>query len=253
MNRMLVAFSGLVMAILWEVAVGGIDCFRLTLHPGMIGYLAISFICPVMVRKQLNLNAEPVWLFSVMVVIGDLGFMATRNVYTINNGAPFMTAIIGGTAFLSITAACRNGRTEVLRQVIVAHYSLIHVSAVLAIVFFQTTNRLLRLLDVPNEGRSLVVSGVEIHHLNLGIVALVFLVPVSNGIRNTNVPKYILAVAMGLSLGTLWDEWYYYMSSEVTDDAYFEATNCVAASVAVLCSFVCGMRPSCSRLRDLGG
>ena len=48
-------------------------------------------------------------------------------------------------------------------------------------------------------------------------------------------PRLALATVTGLAVGTVLDEWYYYMATEVTDEAYFEVeTWATALGLAVV-------------------
>jgi len=75
---------------------------------------------------------------------------------------------------------------------------------------------------ISNEDRSIMINGLEIHHINYGIILLVFLPIVLKIISKVSnkLALILLNIYIGFIYGTVFDEAYYYMLKKVSDEAY---------------------------------
>ena len=108
--------------------------------------------------------------------------------------------------------------------------------ALTVIAFFSISNRILLALDVPNDQRSLVVLNTEIHHLTWGLFILVGVGFSWRWVSGNVMMRRVVVVIHGVGYGCLWDEWFFYMRQDMTDEAYFETSTIVSALLAALCS-----------------
>jgi uncharacterized membrane protein YqjE len=74
---------------------------------------------------------------------------------------------------------------------------------------------------IPNEERSIFINGLEFHHINYGLVLLVlvpFLFKYASKLSSLKATSMYLFISF--IYGTVFDECYYYMLSDMTDAAY---------------------------------
>ena len=99
---------------------------------------------------------------------------------------------------------------------------------------FQGFNRYQRAAGVANEDRSLLLFDVEVHHLNWGVVLLALLITLG-GSRAWSFPAKVAGVVLlGVAIGMITDEWYYYAGRSVTDEAYFEPATWISCAILSL-------------------
>jgi hypothetical protein len=85
------------------------------------------------------------------------------------------------------------------------------------------------------------VGGIEVHHLNIGVLLLVTAVLLLTRFPN-RLPWWrgLLVAWVGVAVGLIADEWFYYSATEVTDAAYFEPVTWISAlllSLAMLATW----------------
>ena len=96
--------------------------------------------------------------------------------------------------------------------------------------------RLLNLLggSMPNEARSLFLGGIEVHHLNFGLL-FVFSSCAWGATRfRCRWAQPLAAITLGVGSGLVLDESVYYALEHVSDDAYLEAASLVGGVVVSL-------------------
>jgi hypothetical protein len=86
------------------------------------------------------------------------------------------------------------------------------------------------MLDVPNEERSLILLGYEIHHINIGVLVLAILVPLIKEFRKS----FFFATAVGFGYGSIIDQGGYYNLSEISDTSY----GGMLSTISAICLFV---------------
>jgi glycerophosphoryl diester phosphodiesterase len=131
-----------------------------------------------------------------------------------------VTALVGGTLVatgLLLKGLSRRRAEPKLPQLVPNFLPLAWVMALLFYLAFRVSHQFS--LDIPNEERSLMIRGVEVHHLNLGLIALVlagFLRTwgMRGGLRWLGLLMYGVGAALYL------DESVYICLAEVTDAAY---------------------------------
>lgn len=122
--------------------------------------------------------------------------------------------------YLSLCGVLKNRQRKIGVDALLPN--IFPVAIILAWVFlvvFRVTHE--QTLHIPNEERSLMIGGVEIHHLNLGCLMLTVLIGLrSVGLRSWF--RWVGVVLLGLGAGFYWDEWIYMALRDVSDQAYRE-------------------------------
>ncbi|MBU2453521.1 MAG: hypothetical protein KJ668_09440, partial [Proteobacteria bacterium] len=117
--------------------------------------------------------------------------------------------------------------------------SLVFIAAILCILVFQTSNQIMYLLKVANESRSTFIYGLELHHINYGILGAVFLPGLYRIFYFKKYMKPVLLILAGVFYGMIWDEWLYYMYKDVSDEAYMSHQTYLSAIFCVAVSYFC--------------
>lgn len=85
-----------------------------------------------------------------------------------------------------------------------------------------------------------MINGLEFHHINYGIILLVIVPFLFNYLYNFKSKKYKLLgySFIGFIYGTVFDEAYYYMLQEISDNAYFEISTTLASLGIMILAFM---------------
>jgi hypothetical protein len=99
---------------------------------------------------------------------------------------------------------------------------------VFVVVAYRLTYALLA--DLPDDKRSLFVNGVEVHHINLGVFALLASLIAWRWARL----RLMGLLLIGFGSGSIIDQSGYYLLGSVTDTAYSEVVSWLGAIIAML-------------------
>lgn len=213
---------GLAVTWIWELFLGGIPVAGHVLHPGLLAYVALMAMALPVVWKGTAPAWQWAWFFASAVVLAELPLLAARSSQDPEPGRLLGIGTLIALVFLLPPAFIGGGRVQ--RGVASPRVAAgVWAVAMLTIGACQGSNRLARVLGIPNEGRSLIVGGLEIHHLNFGVLLLVASVLLLSRFP-ASLPWWrgLLLGVLGVAVGLIADEWLYYAATEVTDQAYFE-------------------------------
>ena len=191
--------------------------YHLHISIGHLAYLSLLILLPF--RFQMHW----IWMVSSTLALLDLLHLIYQtNDLKIPSWSQYTLFIMGTVLLLLMLAIALSHikqNTTVSRQSTV----VIAFSAVIAMSVYHLINVYLKFVQhVPNEQRSIMIGGLEIHHINYGIILLTF-VPLLFYAKEkmANFFSFVILILIGLIYGTVFDESFYYMLDAVTDDAYF--------------------------------
>ncbi len=243
---MILAGSGL--TFLWELALWAVPVGDRVIQPGMLAYVALMLASMPACGAPAGSRLRAAWFGVATVALTDLPAMATRASGLAQPLRDLLVgALVAGCVLLPLAAWSRR-RTRRSR-IGLSEVSVSWLAAMAAVAVFQWFNRAARTAGVPNEERSVMWGGVEMHHINWGIILLVVAVVIAASIEIVVRWRILLATVTGFAVGMILDEWYYYMAQAVTDDAYFETktwASAVALGVVLLGVWLVGIRSGSS-------
>jgi hypothetical protein len=238
---------GITITISWEVIFGGIPAGILELRPGVVGYILMCLASwPVLARPRPERCFHRTWSFGSAMAITDLPSMAIRSEQL---PAILMELLAGTLALILLSSLLLLRWNRPVARFPGWSAWLTMGSAVLTVIAFQVYNRWARAAGVPNEDRSLIVGGVEIHHLNWGVLFLFALISTAYLWPSGRMTFTAVSILLGLSAGMVWDEWFYYARTIVSDAAYFATSTWVAAAVLMAITLGVWMRFHSSEAR----
>ena len=217
--------TGFLIVVLVELLFGGVDYWFLHFRPGMAGYFLLALLFLPAMDRGLKSTIGFIWLLSATITIADLLPMCTRS-----NGISRLSLELSiGLGIVLLIIVFPLSLTHKLTSNtsnfgIGSAFALVFVG-VITIVFFQVSNYVL--IHIPNEERSLFMFGYEVHHNNIGMIGVTLLGILWNVLWKNKVTRILSLVGAGALLGFIWDEWFYYMLKEVTDDAYFQLSTTI--------------------------
>ncbi len=184
---------------------------------GHLGYLILLSLHPFRIKWH------PAWTAAATLALLDLlHLIYLTNDRTTPPISRYLIYMLGATLVLLLmvwTLERIKSDTFVSGQstIVVALSALITISTYHLINFY-----LKYVQHVPNEQRSIMIGGLEIHHINYGIILLVFVPLLFHATKKSvNLLSVMSLVFIGFIYGTVFDESFYYMLDAVTDDAYF--------------------------------
>jgi len=165
----------MIIVLFWNSLIGGVPIGIVTIHLGILGYFLLSLCTIPILSSRRRPEHSLLWVFLMTTTLSDIVVMAARG----TSGSFGMRRIAAGAIIPAVLLALPMGlsrhRKRAARGPKGKHILFIHVIAVLAILFFQASNRLMRFRGIPNEQRSLMFGGIEVHHINLGIGLILML------------------------------------------------------------------------------
>lgn len=197
--------------------VGYIVLFHLHISIGHFAYLLLLILLPS------RLQMHWIWMVSSTLALLDLLHLIYQtNDLKIPAWPHYALFTMGAILLLLILAIALNHIKQDItidRQATV----VMALSAIIAMSIYHLINVYLKFVQhVPNEQRSIMIGGLEIHHINYGIVFLVFVPLLFHATKKTaGFFSVAILILIGLIYGTVFDESFYYMLDAVTDDAYF--------------------------------
>ena len=202
---------------------------------GHVGYLCLLLIPAFLIFEKELL--QKIWIFFSGLALLDLIPM----IYITNNRSPYEYSFLNSTTLFIIivlfliSTLYGISSSPNTKNLIVKTRDLLTVlySSLFFIFIYHGTNILNR--DIPNEERSVMINGLEFHHINYGIALLVIVPFLFKYIYyfKSKKSKIFGYIFIGFIYGTVFDEAYYYMLQEVSDDAYFEIS-IILASLGIM-------------------
>jgi len=198
----------------------------LKLSLGHIGYIGLLFIPAFLVIEKDIL--QKLWIFFSGLVLLDL-----QNLIYITNGkieiiptsfysSIFLTIIICLfliTVFFGISKSI----TTIDFKIKFKNLLLVLYSSIFFIMVYHISNIWLVSKGVENRDRSLFIHGLEIHHINYGVILLIFVPFLFKYISRLSKKLQILGYSfIGFIYGTVFDECFYYMNEYKSEKQYDE-------------------------------
>ena len=227
-SDLIVLFASISAALIWGVS--NVYPIRfsvsdLTIQLGTV-YIVLM-VLPAFAQSS-NTFCRSAWGFVAVLVILELPSLNYRaNDIAYSPSSTLLVAqvlVAGGYTFAYQRWASVVGGITKSQIVTVSLVSLV------IVLFYQISNRLLLAQGVPNEDRSLMLWGLELHHINIGILGLLAVPFVSNNGRLFS----LFTILLGVSCGMVWDQWLYFTLNEVTDAAYFKSSTVISGVAAAL-------------------
>lgn len=103
------------------------------------------------------------------------------------------------------------------------------ISIVLVVAGFRVFQFLMLQADMPNEARSIVIGGLEIHHINLGVMLVWTAAMLTAFAGRTRKTRLITGIILTIGIGMMVDQLTYYALRSVSDKAYLELASTVGA------------------------
>ena len=93
--------------------------------------------------------------------------------------------------------------------------------------------------DIPNDERSIYIANLEIHHINIGIILLLWIPFLFKYLPrfSKNIYKKLGYIFIGFIYGTVFDESFYYILQNLNDEQYFDITVTLFSFIIMLTSF----------------
>lgn len=210
---------GIFLFLIWMFVAdaGYIALFHLHVSIGHLAYLSLLVLLPF------RLQTHWIWIASSTLALLDLLHL----IYQTNDLKPpswsqYSLFIMIAVLLLLVLAIALS---RIKQDIAVSRQStvIIAFSTIFAMSVYHLINVYLKFVQlVPNEQRSIMIGGLEIHHINYGIILLAFVPLLCHAKeKTTGIFSFAILILIGLIYGTVFDESFYYMLDAVTDDAYF--------------------------------
>lgn len=211
----------------WELVLGGVECLGAVLRPGVLAYVALSLLSwPATTVRRESLIWK-LWMVAALVAIAELPMMAVRPADVAVRAALLGLGLaVAAVLAIAIRIAMRWHHPLVpsnRRAIIIFAISLI------VVVLNQAFNRVALSAGVPNDERSVLIAGFEVHHLNWGVILLVLTPTLSGPSVGHALAEKLIIFALGVGNGLVLDQWLYYMRVVVTDETYFAPSTLLSA------------------------
>ncbi len=222
--------------------VSPIEIGEMAIHLSMFAYVAAFILVPMwMFRSRLGINGPElaIWSLSAGILIDELGWLVVReHGHSTWTWGGLLAPIGLGSAYLLI--AWMSSRWQPSAHQRLDQKWLMAFIVIQLILFFtiRIQQEVLRADGIPNEERSLMLNGYEVHHIVTGTVLFVIatLMIITPPVKEAFFVAFVLA-AIGLQFAA--DEWSYYFMEVVDDAAYFSSTSWIGAIIAetiLICS-----------------
>ena len=197
----------------------------LHLSLGHIGYLGLLLI-PAFLAIE-NSFLQKLWIFFAGLALLDLPTL----VYITNNkdidNSIFLSSInFTIIIFISLTAmlySISKSQTSTNSIIRIRDLIIIFLSSAFFISLYHGVNYYLKeIKNIANIDRSVFIGNLEFHHINYGIILLV-LVPFLFRYTSklSGIYMYLGYIFIGFIYASVFDEAFYYMLQDVSDNAYF--------------------------------
>ncbi|HHB52747.1 MAG TPA: hypothetical protein ENK75_06920 [Saprospiraceae bacterium] len=226
-NNLVLLFIGVIFYILWYV--WGFDTLLsfeyLHITIGHIGYLGLLFTPAFLIFH--NQRYKNLWIFFSTITLLDLQNMMyiTNNESYIIGNVLFNSIMLSMLILIFIVAIV----FDIFKDLYDTNWKTtrqelggVVCSSLFFIIVYHGVNIFLK--EVPNEERSCYLGSLECHHINYGIVLLVFIPLVFKYVskQSSRKLKFLGLMYIGFVYGTVFDESFYYMLQDVNDKSYFD-------------------------------
>jgi len=237
----LILISSLIIYFFWHILeISKLLSFT-SIHPS-IGHL--SYLVLLLTPVFMISNASKIyytWIFFSIMTLLDLWNMILLSNHQLFNWNTALNSENGHNAFILLYISFFIIVMSIIdfgnkRTISNQDFLAITGSSILFLSLYQFYNHLNK--SIPNEERSIFMGGMEIHHIHFGLLLLV-LTPLfykylilSKKLSN----KIIGYIIMGYIYGSVFDESFYYMLTNVTDEAYFDyRITSLSVFIMILC------------------
>jgi hypothetical protein len=209
---------------------------------GHIGYIGLLFLPAFLIIE--NNYLQKWWIFFSGLALLDLPTLVF-----ITNGKPIENSIFFSSISLTILFFLFLISTLYAISVPIKNKNLVvgkkdlyvvFISSLFFMIVYHGMNLYLKVIkDIPNQERSFYIGGLEFHHINYGIILLI-LIPFiyKYTTKLSGAYSFLSYIFIGFIYGTVFDEAFYYMLQDVSDDAYFHSIPIIASLSITLFSFI---------------
>lgn len=207
---------------------------------GHFGYMGLLFTPAFFVIE--NNFLQKIWIFFTSLTLLDLqNMMYITNDLSLNMDNIFFNSvniIILMLLFLLVTLFGTS--KSISSKGFVTKWKdlmIVMISSFIIILIYHAINLLIR--EIPNEDRSCYIGGLECHHINYGILLLVIVPFIFKFVSRLDLVafKVLGYIFIGLIYGTVFDESFYYMLQDVSDNNYFDILVTLISIMIMLISF----------------
>ncbi len=234
-------FLALIIFYLWSISTNylGLNIGEVDIHLGNISYMCLLFLSIYLV-KSINI-IKSLWIFfSTLASLDMLALMYIKNNKDIPINFLYDFPILDIVLIsLLITFFVKNidFKVDFLPKKAIL---IMFVFSLVTMFVYHASNYYLKVVkNVPNEDRSIFIGDLEFHHINYGLMLLIF-VPLFFKLAQKISSKlsFFIYAFIGFIYGTVLDESYYYILKDVTDEAYLYPRVVVIQLIFTLILFV---------------
>ena len=204
---------------------------------GHIGYISLLLIPAFFVID--NMYFQKLWIFFSTLTLLDLpNLLYITNNQPINNSIFFSSLTIIILITLFFLANLLGISKSMLSTPVTTKYKdliIVGLSSLVFIIIYHGLNNFSR--HIPNNERSIYIANLEFHHINIGIILLIWVPFMFKYISRISkrICKILGYIFIGFIYGTVFDESFYYMLQNVSDENYF---NMLITSTTLLITIV---------------
>ena len=221
---------GFVVSVLSTLA-GGVKIYDLDLYLCNAAFITFAALYPFD-RTRIIIGA--LWCLSVGAMLHGLVFLGLKHESPISAWSGFGVSSVILIAFLvlyhlsqkklkppSLASSLRFNNKRI------ATFASF---AALTIVAFRVMDAMLE--GIPNEQRSIMLLGVEFHHINFGIITLLAVDMLGYSRHQGN--NMLVLLVVGVGLGMLIDQSVYFALAQITDESYRSQTSLWGAIIVYI-------------------
>lgn len=213
-NCNILVISGFVLSVL-STLVGGFKLFTLDLYLSNVAFIVFAALYPF---ERTHKVIGTVWCLAVGAMLHGVVFLSLKHEHEIQGWSVLALSL----AVLFIYLVLKHFSIKQFKPLPSAAHlenkaiAILALFAALTIVIFRTLDA--ALVDIPNEQRSILLFGVEFHHVNFGVILLLAMDMLGYARRQG---KYMLGlIVAGFGLGMVIDQSVYFALEQITDDSY---------------------------------
>ena len=231
----ILVISGFILNIL-STQVGGFKILALDLYLSNVAFIAFAALYPLdRTRKTVGV----LWYLALGAILHGTVFLGLKHEPEISGWSGFAISLIVLSIYLVLNHLALK-KSKPLQQTSGIRFgyesiAILALFSALTIIVFRVLDAVL--VDIPNEQRSILLFGVEFHHINFGIM-LLLAVDMFGYARRQG--KYMVALIMaGIGLGMLIDQSVYFALMHITDESYRSQESLWGAIIVyILCTGV---------------
>ncbi|HIP13800.1 MAG TPA: hypothetical protein EYG73_13915 [Arcobacter sp.] len=242
--NLLIAFLAFLIYVVWYTCeINKYFSFsHLHISLGHIGYTGLLIIPAFLVIDKVFL--QKLWIFFSTLALLDLpNLLYITNNQPINNSLFFSSLTITILIILFFLATLLGTSKSVSSNPITTSWKdlrLVVLSSLVFIIIYHSINSINSILRAtPNDERSIYIANLEFHHINIGIILLLWIPFLFKYIPRLSkkIYKILGYIFVGFIYGTIFDESFYYMLNNVSDDNYFDILITLTSLIITIISF----------------